>query len=527
MNTLTGTGVLAGSIIRRDRLRITLWIAGLVLIVWSGAAGIKGIYDTPQKLRSAADAVEGNAAAIAFNGPAQGLETLGGRIAFETGTAGLVVVALMSLFMVGRQTRAEEESGRLELIRAAVVGRHAPMAAAIVVVSGMNVAAGVMTALVVSAQGVPATGSLIFGAGFLAVGLAFAAVAAFTAQVSENTRVAHGLAGAVVGVAFALRAAGDIGDGTLSWLSPIGLAQKARPFAGDHWWPLAVPLLFAAGCLGAAVALASRRDLGGGLIASRPGLAEATARLRHPIGLALRLQRASLAWWAVGVFTLGLVYGSVANDLEEFVADNDALRDVLARSGTNLIDSFFGTTLLILAIVGSGFAMQATQRLRSEEAALRLEPLLAAPVSRHRWMASHLGVAFAGGAAVLAAGGSGVGLAYALVTRDAAELPRLAAEALVYLPAIWVLIAVGAAFYGLVPRLAAAVWALLAFSLVVGFFGEILNLPSWVAAISPFEHTPLVPTEALTAAPLLTLTATAAGLYAAGAYGFRRRDVMT
>ena len=51
---------------------------------------------------------------------------------------------------------------------------------------------------------------------------------------------------------------------------------------------------------------------------------------------------------------LGLVYGSVANDLEDFLADNDALRDVLARSGTNLIDSFFGTTLLILAIVGSG-----------------------------------------------------------------------------------------------------------------------------------------------------------------------------
>lgn len=172
-------------------------------------------------------------------------------------------------------------------------------------------------------------------------------------------------------------------------------------------------------------------------------------------------------WWAVGVFTLGLVYGSVANDLEDFLADNDALRDVLARSGTNLIDSFFGTTLLILAIVGSGFAVQATQRLRSEEAALRLEPLLAAPVSRHRWMASHLGVAFAGSAVVLAAGGFGVGLAYAFVTRDAAEFPRLAADALVYLPAIWVLVAVGAALYGLVPRLAAAVWALLAFSLVV------------------------------------------------------------
>jgi ABC-2 type transport system permease protein len=525
LSVLTGTGALGRSILRRDRLRILLWILGAVVLVWSSAAGIKGIYDTPQKLRSAAVAVEGNAAAIAFNGPAQGLETLGGRIAFEAGTAGLVVVALMSLFMVGRLTRAEEESGRLELIRATVVGRHTPMAAAVAVVSAMNITVAAATTLVVVAQDVPVAGSVVFGLGFLAVGLAFTAVAALTAQVSENTRVAHGLAGALVGLAFVLRAAGDIGDGTLSWLSPIGWVQKARPFAGEQWWPLILPVLLAAGCLTAAGALASRRDLGGGLFPPRPGPAVAGPGLSSPLGLALRLQHGGLLWWSIGVLSLGLVYGSVANDLEEFLADNDALRDVLARSGTNLVDSFFGTTLLILAIVGSGFGLQATQRLRSEETALRVEPLLAAPVSRRRWMASHLSVAFAGSAVVLAAGGLGIGFAYAIVTREPGHLPPLVADALAYLPAVSVLIAVAAALGGLLPRLATAPWALLAFSLVVGFFGEILRLPSWVTGLSPFEHTPLLPAERLTLAPLLILAALAVGFTVAGGYGFRRRDI--
>jgi ABC-2 type transport system permease protein len=525
MSVLTSTGALARSIVRRDRLRIALWILGAVATVWSSAAGIKAIYDTPEKLRSAAAAVEGNAAAIAFNGPAQGLDTLGGRIVFEAGTAGLIIVALMSLFMLGRQTRAEEESGRLELIRATVVGRHAPLAAGVVVVTGMNIVVAAGTTLVVVAQDVPVTGSLVFGLGFLAVGLAFTGVAALCAQISENTRVAYGLGGAAVGVAFAARAAGDIGDGTLSWLSPIGWVQKARPFAGEQWWPLILPVLLAGGCLAGAAALASRRDLGGGLFPPRPGPAVAGSGLRSPLGLALRLQRGSLLWWSLGVLILGLVYGSVANDLEDFLADNDALRDMLARSGTNLIDSYFGTTLLILAVTGSGFALQAALRLRSEETALRVEPLLAAPVSRRRWMASHLTVAFVGSAVVLASGGFGVGLAYAIVTRDAGELPPLVADALAYLPAVGVLIAVAAGLSGLMPRWATASWALLAFSLVVGFFGEILGFPSWVAGLSPFEHTPLLPAQRLSVTPLLILVATACGLTLAGVHGFRRRDV--
>jgi ABC-2 type transport system permease protein len=525
VNQLTGTGILVRSILRRERVRIGLWIVGAVLLVWSSAAGVKGIYDTPQKLRSAAVAVEGNAAAIAFNGPAQGLETLGGRIAFETGTAGLIVVALMSLFMIGRQTRAEEESGRLELIRATVVGRHAPMAAAMAVVTAMNVVVAAVTTLVIAGQDVPAAGAVVFGGGFLAVGLAFTGLAVLTAQVSENTRVANGLAGAMVGAAFVFRAAGDIGDGSLSWLSPIGWAQKSRPFAGEQWWPLGLPVLFAAGCLVTAGALASRRDLGGGLVPPRPGPAAAGRSLRSPLGLALRLQRGSLVWWSAGVFILGAVYGSVGNELEDFLKDNDSLRDVLARSGTNLIDSFFGTTLLILGIVASGFAVQAVQRLRSEETAFRVEPLLAAPVSRRRWIASHLAVAFAGGALVIGAGGIGLGLSYAIVTGDAGQMPPLVADALAYLPAMWVLVGAAAALYGLAPRLVAAPWALLAFSLVVGFFGEILGLPSWVTAFSPFEHTPLVPAEALTVVPLVTMVAVAVAFTSAGAQGFRRRDV--
>jgi ABC-2 type transport system permease protein len=165
------------------------------------------------------------------------------------------------------------------------------------------------------------------------------------------------------------------------------------------------------------------------------------------------------------------------------------------------------------------------QRLRSEETALRAEPVLASPVSRWRWVASHVAVAVGGAAVVLAAGGLGLGLAYGAVLGDLGQAPRRMADALVYLPAVGVMVAVALALFGLFPRAVAAVWGFLALCFVIGFFAELLDLPGWLRAVSPYEHTPLAPAEGVRALPLLVMTALAVTLAAAGVRGFRTRDV--
>ena len=56
-------------------------------------------------------------------GPARALNTIGGQVTWQATAFGAIVAGLMSMFLVGRHTRAEEESGRDELVRAAAVGR--------------------------------------------------------------------------------------------------------------------------------------------------------------------------------------------------------------------------------------------------------------------------------------------------------------------------------------------------------------------------------------------------------------------
>lgn len=523
---LTGTGILAHFAIRHDRARIVAWVASLVFLVAVTAASTRALYPTQADLDEAAAVSQGNRAAIAFNGPPVGLDTVGGQIAFQVGAFGLSMVGLMTLLMTGRLTRGEEESGQVELIRSMPVGRNAPMAAAAVVVIGMNVVVGALATVVLVAQGLPVAGSVALGASFLALGLVFVAVTSVTAQVTENARVTSGLAGAALGGSFALRAVGDIGGGTWSWLSPIGWAQKVRPYAGEAWWSLAVPLLATVALLVGAVLLTDRRDFGRGLLPARAGPATADPALGRPLGLAVRLLRATALWWSLGLLVIGAVYGSIADTVGDFVSDNDAVKELVARAGSGaIVDSYLSTTLLILALIGSGHAVQASLRARTEESASRAELVLATGVSRSRWLGSHLAVAAAGSALVLAAGGFGVGITYGIAIGDLGQVPRLLGAAVTYLPAVWVLVGLAIGLWGLFPRWSPAAWAAVVGCFVIGFFRELLDLPQWLADLSPFEHTPLVPAAELRLAPLMVLTALAAGLTALGLAGFRRRDI--
>ena len=525
MKTLTGMGSLVRFILRRDRIRIPVWLIGLLAFVFISASGVQGVYSNRAELANAARIVENNPAFIAMNGPAQALDTFGGRAAWEIGAIGLSAIALMSMFLMGRQTRAEEESGRTELVRAAVVGRHAPVTAALVVVAGVNLLLGALVAASFIALDFPAGGSLVMGGAIAAVGLVFAALTAVTAQITEHTRSVYGMTGALLGVAYVLRAAGDIGNGTLSWLSPIGWAQAARPFADERWWPLLLALAFSALLTYVAFALETRRDVGAGLVPSRPGPPVASHGLTRPLGLALRLQRGGLIGWTAGVFLSGLAYGSVGRDIEDLLADSPEMAEMLAQAGGNLVDSFFATTLLMLALIGTGFAIQSTLRLKGEENSGRAEPLLATAVPRARWASSHLTVAIAGATLVVAAGGVGTGLSYGLSIGELNQVPRLLGASLVHLPAVWVFSGIAIALFGLSPRAATIAWAALGGSVVIGFFGQLFGLPEWVRELSPFTHIPQVPVTDPTIGPLVALSALAAALVAVGLWGFRRRDV--
>ncbi len=530
MSTLTGTGTLLRLALRRERIRLPVWVLGIVGIVLTNASSFPEVFPTAAD-RQARAALMATPATVALTGPGHGIEdyTYGAMLANEGISFSAVLVALLSIFLMTRHLRAEEESGRAELLRAVPVGRHAAMAAALLTALCGYTIIGVLlvVALPASPSAVPLDGSILFTASVLSVGLVFVGVAAVTSQLTQFARAANGLAGAVLGAAYVARAIGDVGDGTLSWLSPIGWAQATRSFVDGRWWPLGLSVATAAAAVLLAGVLSNRRDVGAGMLAARGGPREASPRLASPLALAFRLQRTALLGWTAAMALLGTVYGSIAADVDAFAADNEMVREFLRITGqADFVTSFMATLLQLLALLAAAFAVQSTLRLRAEESAGRVEPLLTASVPRSRWTASHVTVAAAGSLWLLLTAGLTLGTTAAVSLGDAAWIPRLTGAALVHLPAVWLCLAVAVALFGFVPRLAAAAWVVVGYGVLVGLLGPVLGLPDRALELSPFGQIPALPAADLELLPLAVLLAISVGLVGAGVAAFRRRDLV-
>jgi ABC-2 type transport system permease protein len=193
------------------------------------ASASQGIFPTLESRMRAASAVNDTPATLALYGRVFDPTSLGAVSLIKLGALGAAMVALVAIFTVVRHTRAEEEAGRHELIGATVVGRYAALTAALLLSVATSVTLALLTALSLMATGLPASGALAFGLAWAGAGIAFAAVGALAAQVTEGARTATGLGAAVLAAAYLLRAAGDasgVDTSTwLSWLSPIGWAQ--------------------------------------------------------------------------------------------------------------------------------------------------------------------------------------------------------------------------------------------------------------------------------------------------------------
>ena len=100
---------------------------------------------------------------------------------------------------------------------------------------------GALVAASLAAYGLAVADSLALGLGLTLTGWFFTGTALVAVQLTTSTRAAYGIAGAVIGVAYVLRAIGDVSTPALSWLSPIGWYQAMHAFSGLRWWPALLP----------------------------------------------------------------------------------------------------------------------------------------------------------------------------------------------------------------------------------------------------------------------------------------------
>ncbi|WP_163167377.1 polyketide antibiotic transporter [Arthrobacter sp. Alg241-R88] len=525
---------------RRDRGILAAWILCIAGLGYAAATAVTTQFAGDNE-RAALISVAAASPAFLF---LRGLPDVisSGAVTFFQGYSFTAVLAgLMSVFLVVRHTRGDEDQGRFELVGSTRVTRVTSLYATLLFGTFTNVVLALVAAAGFIRAGLPVPGSFLAGSAVGAVGLFFMAAAALVAQVMPSARSANGTAAALVGGAYLVRGAGDaLGTAdssllhvTAAWpslFSPIGWGQRIRPFTEVDTLPL---LVIGAGTVvlaGAAVALRNGRDLGAGYIAAdESGPERAGSGLASMLGLAWRLQRGSLASWCLTTAALGAVAGGLGPVVRDALAGNPSVAELLSRivpGDAGLIDLFTAAMLGIAGILAAAAGIEAVLRLRAEEAEGRAELLLAAPVSRMRWLGGTLAVAAISTTAVAAAAGASAAVVLALAQAGGSSPGMVFAAALAHIPAALVFPAVTVLVFALAPRWSSAVgWGALAAALVLGQFGELLGLPGWLQDLSPFRHSSAMPVEAFHPEGALVLAAVALIAAGAASHLIRGRDL--
>ncbi|GAB4086606.1 exporter of polyketide antibiotics [Myceligenerans cantabricum] len=534
-SSLTGAGRMIRFILRRDRVRIFWWSFSIVLFYVYFMAAL-GTFD--------ADAMAGRAAlmetpsGIAMGGPGYGVEdyTPERAVANEGITWWVIALGIMSIMHMVRHTRTEEESGRSELVRANVVGRHAPAVAAITTLTLVNALIAVLSAGILVAMGgeyVTVADSFALTGGVALASMVFGVVAFVFAQLTVHGRGAVGLSMAVLGAAFFARAAGDMIEthgSPLSWASPFAWAQQMQPFVDLIWWPALLSLAAIVLLLLLGSSLASRRDFGGGLLAERAGHADAASSLAGPVALAWRQQRWALFWSALGLGLMWFATGTMLPDIGDLMSDmvesNPMVGALFGDDPEGFTAAFLGIMLLYGMLCVAAYAIVMGGRAKTEESAGRVEVVLARPLARSTWYGAQLLVAGIGTVVLTAvtvyamwAGGVVVG----------SETPTFGDYTEVfwpYIPAVLCYLGFIAALYAWFPKATGLGWLLLVYGFVIGMFGNLLeDLPDAANYPDPMYWLPAAFVDGPEPSHMIGLGVAVVVLFGIAFLGFRRRDI--
>jgi ABC-2 type transport system permease protein len=521
---------LARRALRDARTRTIAFGYLFALYAYIQPVGYRHTYPTAADRASFAQSFAGNKGLRLIYGEPHDLLTVSGYTAWRVGGTLAIVAAVFGLLAAVRALRAEEDTGRMELVLAGPVGRRMAFASAMAAI-----AAGIAILWLAEFAGFVVGGLPAGGSAYLALATAsvvpvFAGVGAVASQLAPTRRIALELGGAAAGLCFALRVVADTADGVgwLRWATPLGWAEELRPFSGARPLVLVLPVVATVLMVAAAGRIAATRDIGTGMLPARDSADPRLALLSSPTAQALRTERASLIAWTSGVAVFAFILGVVSQSVSSANIPAGARREI-AKLGSGSIATptgYLAFVFIFFILAVSLFVCAQVGAAGHEEADQQLETLLALPVGRRRWLGARLLLATCAAAAISMAAGvfTWAGAASAGVS---VSLPRMLEAGANCLPVALLFLGIAALAYAVAPRASAGIaYGLVTIAFLWQLVGSLLGAPGWLADLTPFAHVGLVPTQSFRLGAAVAMLAIGA-LSALAAIGvLRRRDLL-
>jgi ABC-2 type transport system permease protein len=527
-------------ILRRDRIKLPIWIVSIVVTLLYMLPILKETYGDAASLTTLYEAFKTNAAGLLLTGFLDE-PSFGALVTIETLLWWGLAVAFMNAFLVVRHTRQNEEMGAQELILSGRTHRGTSLIAVLIVAFLANalIAVGLGFGMHTLCADITVEGSWLYGLGMGLFGFVWAAIAAVVVQLFQSTRSSSGFMAVLVGATFLARGIGDFtgkvgADGLLqpawlSYLSPFGWMQALRSITFPEWWPLLIPIAFVLVVIPLAFVLLMHRDIGAGLLPSRKGRARASRLLRTPVGLTWYLQKNIFIGWLIGSLALIVTVGVLVPQMSHVYETTETTRLLIKSMGGTgaMIPTFLSVMLAIATVMVLAYVVQAMGRLRSEESSGHLESLLSTKLTRTKWLVLHTATVALCGAFMLVACGAALAICVNLCSDFSVDILSYGLAGLSYWPLLLVFIGAYVLMFGVLPRIAGlVVWVYFGWVAFMSWLGPLLNLDEWVMNTSIMRHFAVAPANDITVAPLAWCLLAAVVFGLLGALAWHRRNLV-
>ncbi|MDR2977405.1 MAG: ABC transporter permease [Streptococcaceae bacterium] len=541
MKPLNKTGDMLKALLRRDWIKLIIWIIGMLAFAASGAGKMEVAVSGKAAQQSMYTMFVQNPAMVGLFGPTP-IESwqkysigpvYGQTMTLITG----ITFAIVAIIYVINRTRKEENDGVAELFGSFQIGKLANTTAVIIEMLVLHMIIALILAFSIQAQGVPGLDSLesnlLFAFSAASQGFMWGMIALFFAQIFPDAGGAKGATFGLLGILYVVRMGTDTQAVEAGWFNPLSWGNLGFPFAlgYESWLGVALAVVAALVMIVLAYLLEVKRDINAGYISEGHGRAHAPKTLLSIPGLVLRQQRGMIIGWFIGLFVIGITYGSMFSQMDEFINSNATVRQLFtAAAGDSpshnvLVASFMITLFSILSILTSVFAVLMMARMTSEERKNRQEQLYALPVSRLKMY-----LTYAISAIVLSAVGQFLTLFGVYIVQSQGKTSmsfgEIAGPGMIYLVAIAFVLGLLCLLIAFLPRFTGVIYAYIAFLLFMSYLGGMLDLPDWLMKLSVYDYIPKIPLKAMEWPPVVGISSLAIVLIVIGFVGYRRRDLI-
>lgn len=525
-----GTKELLYLYIRRDRLRLLIWILLPVLMLIFHSITMVSL-SAGKDIISFLNEFNEDVLISAIHGPIMSLD-LEGAILWRAVSPITLFLGIGAILTVIRHTRTDEETGRTEFIRSFSVGQYANLTAAMLLVTLLILLSSMLMTIQMKVIGGDIKGTFIFGATIFFSGIFYGGIGLLACQLKNTSLGSRNIGTIFLGLGLLINILNNMGGGatSLKLLSPVAWTRITTPFSGGNVLGLVYCFIISVIPAFLAYALSVKRDIGGAIFMDQTGPAVAKQSFNSPLALAWKTHKGMLMGWittivlVIGAFASisPSMSGSISSAFEEIAGDN-------WMEGMTMDLLFLNIMIYILSIFVGLYSLLSMNNLKKEEIDGRNEIILDKKIKRKKYMFSFVLVSLFGSAIILITMGLIAGIVYSMTTNNfGSEFRQIFIMSVSKIPAVWILIGAFSMFYGLIPKLTDICWVLWgSFSfLEIAWEGGIIN---WsIMQLSPFASSHYtIHVNNLSIRLLMGILIGSGILISIGIVGYQKRDIIT